>query len=291
MEQQVSIQLSPLARATALSRFAKRLPIINQETADAAGIELNNLKVLRDDMRRILKNETDPLMLVVDAAKEKYSPAIRVVDGTMATLRQKIGEFALQQQRIAAAARAEADARIAAITAEANAKLAASQARFDREQESVAAEAASARPAAVEVPSEADLFAQPDHVNVVDEDAAMAPDNGPHIAESAPSAAQVAAQAEAVAIAQAADDAVARELACLPTAKVSGVRTTGRLDFKVIDMHALVKFVAANPEHLALLTTSTTAIRTVIKKMGLDTEIDGISVFDALTVITTGKPT
>jgi hypothetical protein len=285
----VSIQLSPLARATALSRFAKRLPIINQETADAAGIELNNLKVLRDDMRRILKSETDPLMVVVDAAKAKYSPAIRVVDETMTALRQKIGGFALQQQRIAAVARAEADARIAAITAEANAKLAAAQARFDREQESAAAEAACARPAAAEPPSEADLFAQPDH-HAAGEDAAMAPDDGRHIADSAPSAAHEAAQAEAVAIAQAADDAVARELACLPTAKVSGVRTTGRLDFRLDDLLAVVRFVNQNPEYINLLSLSITAVRAEIKKTGLDTKIDGISVFDALTVITTGKP-
>jgi hypothetical protein len=125
---------------------------------------------------------------------------------------------------------------------------------------------------------------------VAGENVATVPDSGPRIAESAPSAAHVAARAEAAAIAQASDDAVARELACLPTAKVSGVRTTGRLDFRLDDLLAVVRFVNQNPEYINLLSLSITAVRAEIKKTGLDTKIDGISVFDALTVITTGKP-
>lgn len=286
-------QLSPMARATALARFAKRLPINDQATANAAGLELNHLKVLRDDMRGVMKSVTDPLKAQIDAEKAKYGPAITIVEETMTALRGKIGAYTIEQQRIATDARAAADARIAAINAAAEAEMAAAQAKF---RARAAAEAEAARP--VEAPASA--IEEPASLGMTDAEPPAElggdlfhadPVDTPAEVEQQPvqSAAEAELVATAAAIAQKADDAAQMELANLPSAKVTGIRTTGRLDFRLDDLLAVVRFVNLHPEHIGLLALSITAVRAEIKKTGLDTKIDGITVFPANTVITTGK--
>lgn len=87
------------------------------------------------------------------------------------------------------------------------------------------------------------------------------------------------AQSEAQAAASTAQMVVAPVLMVAPT-KVSGISTSKKLDFKVTDLHALIKHVAEHPELINLVTEDNVKLRAYVKGVGLACKLPGVHVFE-----------
>lgn len=62
--------------------------------------------------------------------------------------------------------------------------------------------------------------------------------------------------------------------------KVAGISTSKKLDFEVVDLHALVKHIAAQPELLALLCADSVKLRAYVKGLGTACALPGVRVFE-----------
>lgn len=66
----------------------------------------------------------------------------------------------------------------------------------------------------------------------------------------------------------------------VPAAKFKGISTSTRLDFEIVDLHALVRHVAQRPELLALLRADDVKLRAYVKGLGMAAQLPGVRVFE-----------
>lgn len=116
---------------------------------------------------------------------------------------------------------------------------------------------------------------------------------------------EAAAAAQAVADAEAAGNATAAELAraeeqrkqaevqaattaalvvtapvAIAPVKTAGISTSKKVDFEVVDLHALVKHIAENPELINLLIADSIKLRAYVRGVGTACRLPGVRVFD-----------
>lgn len=116
---------------------------------------------------------------------------------------------------------------------------------------------------------------------------------------------EAAAAAQAVADAEAAGNAAAAELAraeeqrkqaevqaattaalvvtapvAIAPVKTAGISTSKKVDFEVVDLHALVRHIAQNPELINLLVADSIKLRAYVRGVGTACRLPGVRVFD-----------
>jgi hypothetical protein len=62
--------------------------------------------------------------------------------------------------------------------------------------------------------------------------------------------------------------------------KVAGVKTTTKIDYEVVDLHALVKHVAEHPELLNMLMFDSMRVRNYVMGLGMACQLPGVRVFE-----------
>ena len=67
-------------------------------------------------------------------------------------------------------------------------------------------------------------------------------------------------------------------------AKVSGISTSKTVDFEVVDLHALIKHVAAHPELITLLMADSVKLRAQVRATGMNTALPGVRVYQKATM-------
>lgn len=73
------------------------------------------------------------------------------------------------------------------------------------------------------------------------------------------------------------------------TPKIAGIVHRDNWSARVTDLKALVKYVAAHPEHLNLLQPNTTALNQLAKAMKTNLKVDGVQAFNAPVVAAGGR--
>jgi len=62
--------------------------------------------------------------------------------------------------------------------------------------------------------------------------------------------------------------------------KAAGISTSKKIEFEVVDLHALVKHIAAHPELIALVRQDDVKLRAYVKGLGLAAALPGVRVFE-----------
>lgn len=87
------------------------------------------------------------------------------------------------------------------------------------------------------------------------------------------------AQAEAQA-AEATSQMVVAPVVTVEKPAAKGISTAKKLDFEVVDLHALVKHVSAHPALLALVRADEVKLRAYVKGLGTACALPGVRVFE-----------
>jgi len=77
---------------------------------------------------------------------------------------------------------------------------------------------------------------------------------------------------------------VAAPVAAPAPPAVKGISTSTTIDFEVVDLHALVKHIAAHPELVNLITADSVKIRAYVRGLGMATNLPGVNIFQKQTL-------
>lgn len=94
---------------------------------------------------------------------------------------------------------------------------------------------------------------------------------------------------EAMVKQQVAEMIVAAPPAVAEPAKVAGVSVRSTVDFEVVDLHALVRHIAAHPELVALLTVDSVKLRAYVRGLGTACQLPGVHVFEKASLAASRK--
>jgi colicin import membrane protein len=153
---------------------------------------------------------------------------------------------------------------------------------YDQEQERIAAEArrkAEEAAAAERRRLEEEAAARKREADAQAAAAAKAQAEGNAQAAALATAAAQRAQAEAQAAA-ATSQMVIAPVVSVEKPKAAGISTTKKVDFEVIDLHALTKHVAQHPELLNLLQPDSVKLRAYVRGLGMACALPGVRVFE-----------
>jgi len=242
---------------------AQSFVVDSPEMFEAAGDDLRaimGLKKAVEDKRTAI---TQPLNQVLRAVNDLFRPAGQYLEQAERVLKGSMLAYQQEQQRIADEARRQAEEQ-ARIERE-------KQAAIQREQEANAREAAAA---AEKAEREAAAARAAGNAEVAEKAQAEARQQA-EVAQTATIEAQAAEQTAAVLTMP----AVVQE-----APRVAGISTSKTVDFEVVDLHALVRYVAEHPEHVGLLAPDTVRLRAQVKATGLKTALPGVRVFPKSTM-------
>lgn len=232
-------------RAQQALAFIQDFQIDSPETYSLAADELRAIKARANSLEEQRTGITGPINNALKAINALFRGPADLLSQAERTLKGKMLAWDQEQERIAAEARRKAEEAAAAERK----RLADEAAAREREAQEQAAAAAAAAAAGDE------------------QTAAMA------------QAAAARAQAEAQTAAATSQMVVAPVIA-VEKPKAAGISTSKKLDFEVVDLHALVKHVAEHPELLALLRTDDVKLRAYVKGLGLAAALPGVRVFE-----------
>lgn len=225
--------------------FIQSFEIDSQETYSLAADELRAIKTRAAAIEEQRTGITGPINKALKAINDLFRGPADLLSQAERTLKGKMLAWDQEQERIAAEKR-----RIAEVAAAAERKrLADEAAARQREAEAQAAAAAAATAAG-------------------DAQAAQ-------LAQAAAERAQAEAQTAA-----ATSQMVVAPVVAIEKPKASGISTSKKIDYEVVDLHALVKHVAAHPELIALLRADDVKLRAYVKGLGLAAALPGVRVFE-----------
>ena len=260
-------------RAQSALAFIQEFQIATAEDYSLAADELKSIKARANKIEEQRTAITGPINKALKAINDLFRGPADLLAQAERTLKGKMLSWDQEQERIAAEQRRRAE-EAAAVERR---RLEAEAAERQRQAE----EQARAAEAAARAQREAEAAAA----------AAVAAGN----AEAAAKAQREAdAQGQAAALAQAAtqraqaDAAVAAETSqmviAMPTqvekAKASGISTSKKLDFEVVDVLLLVQHIAAHPELVTLVAVDSVKLRAYVKAMGKACALPGVRVFE-----------
>lgn len=233
------------ARAQQALNFIQSFQVDSVETYGLAADELRAIKLRASAIEAQRTSITGPLNKVLTAVNNMFrGPAELLAQGER-ILKGKMLAWDHEQERIAAELRRKAEEAAALERRRLEEEAAARQ----REAEAQAAVAAAA---AAKGDTQAAELAQSnaDRANAQSQEAAITA----QLVVAAPPAIEVA--------------------------KVKGISTSTKVDFEIVDLHALVKHIAANPQLLALVTADSVKLRAYVKGLGTACQLPGVRVFE-----------
>lgn len=233
------------ARASQALAFVQSFEIASTEDYGLAADELRAIKVRANKLEEQRTSITGPINKALKAVNDLFrAPAEFLAQGER-VLKSKMLAWDQEQERIAAIERRKAE-EIAAAERRKLEEQAAEQRRQAEEQAALAQKA---------------------------------------IAEGNAQAAQLAQANADRAHAQSQESATTAQLVTaapitVDKAKASGISTSKKVDFEVVDLHALVKHVAANPQLLALVIADSVKLRAYVKGLGMACQLPGVRVYE-----------
>lgn len=230
--------------------FIKAFEITCAEDYAMAADELKAIKAKANTLEDQRTSITGPINKALKAINDLFRGPAALLEEAERTLKGKMLAWDQEQRRIAEEARRKAEAEAAAERQ----RLADEAAARQRDAEAQAAAAAKAK---AEGDAQAAALAQ---------------------------AQAERAQAEAAAAANTAQMVVAAPVAAPEPAKVKGISTATKIDFEVVDMHALVKHIAERPELLALVRADDVKLRAYVRGLGVSCNLPGVRVFEQHTL-------
>lgn len=233
-------------RAQRALAFIRELSITDADEYALAAEELRAIKARAAKLEEQRTGITRPLSEVLRRINDLFRGPSELLTEAERTLKGKMLAYDQEQARIAAEARRKAE-EAAAIE---RARLAQEAAARQRE---AADQAAAAERAKAEGDTQAAELAR---------------------------AAAIRAQSEAAAAATTAQLVTAAPAAPEPVAKVKGIATVSKIDFEVVDLHALVRHIAERPELLALIQPDNVKLRAYVRGLGTACVLPGVRVFE-----------
>jgi hypothetical protein len=235
-------------RAQRALKFIEAFEIACAEDYGMAADELKAIKAKSKTLEDQRTGITGPINTALKAINNLFRGPTELLDEAERALKAKMIAWDQEQRRIADEARRKAEA-----DAEAERqRLAAEAAQRQREAQEQAAAAAAAA-AAGDAQAAAVATAQAER-----------------------------AHAESAAVAAAAQMVVAAAPAEQP--KVRGISTSTKVEFKVEDLHALVRHIAATPELINLLVADEVKLRAYVRGLGSACNLPGVRVYTSQTL-------
>ena len=233
-------------RAQQALAFIDGFVVDSDETFALAGDELKAIKARANALEEQRTGITGPINKALKAINDLFRGPAQLLERAEAALKGKMLTYQQAQEAKAAELRRQAEEAARAERRRLEEEAAARQ----REAEAQAAAAAAAQAA-----------------------------GDAQAAQLATAAAQ-RAQSEAAAAATVAQVLTAPVLPVAAAPKVSGISTSTRLDFEVVDLHALVRHIAEHPELLNLVLADTVRLRNYVKGLGTACKLPGVRVFE-----------
>jgi hypothetical protein len=233
-------------RAQQALAFIEKFQVTDAESYQLAAEELQAIKTRANALEAQRTGITGPINKALKAINDLFRGPADLLERAEQLLKGKMLAYNREQERLAAEERRKAE-EAAAAERKRLADEAAARQREAEEQQRAAAEAKAKGDA--------------------------------QAAELAAAAAQ-RAQAEAHAVATTAQMVVAAPVTTIAPAKAKGITTTTKVEFEVVDLHALVKHVAANPELINLLQADSVKLRAYVRGLGLSCSLPGVRVFE-----------
>ena len=232
-------------RAQQALSFIQSFEIDSQETYSLAADELRAIKTRAAAIEEQRTGITGPINKALKAINDLFRGPADLLAQAERTLKGKMLAWDQEQERIAAEKRRIAEAAAAAERQ----RLADEAAARQREADAQAAAAAAATAAG-------------------DAQAAQ-------LAQAAAERAQAEAQTAA-----ATSQMVVAPVVQIEKPKAAGISTSKKIEFEVVDLHALVKHIAAHPELIALVRQDDVKLRAYVKGLGLAAALPGVRVFE-----------
>lgn len=233
------------ARAQQMLAFVQTFQITTIEDYGLAADELRAVKGRAAKLEEQRTSITGPINAGLKAINNLFRTPADLLAQCERILKSKLIDFDREQERIAAELRRKAEEAAALERRRLEEEAAARQ----READALAAAAAAA--AAKGDQQAADLAqANADRANAQSQEAAITA----QLVVAAPPAVEIA--------------------------KVKGISTSTKVDFEVVDLHSLIKHVAANPQLLALVRADEIKLRAYVKGLGTACELPGVRVFE-----------
>lgn len=260
-------------------KMAESFVVTSQDDYELAAGELSSVKAKCKALEEKRKSLVDPLNKVVKGINDLFRSPLAMLERAEAAIKGSMLTYSEAQAKIAAEARRQAEA-IAAAERKRLEDEARAIAAAERERQRIADEAARKEQARIAEESAAAVRAgNAAAFAKAQAEAAQAAD-AKRVQDEI--AAQAAAQAEATLRATA--QVITAAAVPVAVSKVQGVSTAKSIDFEVTDMLALVKHVAAHPEHIGLLKSDDVKIRQITKALGMSCNIGGIRIFEKTTL-------
>lgn len=233
------------ARAQGALGFIQSFTIASVEDYGLAADELRAIKVRANTLEKQRTAITGPINAGLKAINDLFRGPGELLAQGERILKSKMLAWDQEQERLAAIERRRAEEVAAAARKKLEDEAAARQAEADKQAEL-------ARKAIAAGDEQAAALAQSnaDRANSESQEAAIT--------------AQLVVAAPAVATIE----------------KTKGISTSKKVDFEVIDLHALVKHISAHPELLALVIADSVKLRAYVKGLGLACNLPGVRVFE-----------
>lgn len=261
------------SRAERALTFIEQFEIATAEDYALAADELKSIKTRANQIEAQRTSITGPLNQALKAINALFGGPARLLDQAEIILKRKMLAWQQEQERIAAAERAKAEAAAAAERKRLADEAAARQA--EAEAQARAAEAAAKAQAQAQAAAEAAQAAGDAQAAAAAQREAQAQAQTAQLAQ----AATQRAQAEAATATTTAQLVVAAPVVA-PVAKTAGISTAKKLDFEVVDLHALVKHIAQHPELLSLLSPDSVRLRAYVRGLGTACALPGVRVVE-----------
>lgn len=232
-------------RAQQALSYIQSFQIDSVETYGFAADELKAIKSKANAIEEQRTAITGPINKALKAINDLFRGPTELLSQAERTIKSKMLAWDQEQERVAAEARRRAEEAAAAERKRLEAEAA------ERQREA-AAQAAAAAAAAAKGDEQAASLAQAN-------------------AQRALSQAQAAAETSQMVIAP---------VVTVERAKAAGISTSKKIDFEVVDLHALVKHVAAHPELINLMQADSIKLRAYVKGVGTACALPGVRVFE-----------
>lgn len=232
-------------RAQSALGFIQSFTITSAEDYGFAADELRSIKAKANTLEDQRTAITGPINKGLKAINDMFRGPGELLAQAERVIKGKMLAWDQEQERLAAIERRRAEEIAAAARKKLEEEAAARQAEADK-QTAIAAKAA----AAGDEQAAALAQSNADRANSESQEAAIS--------------AQLVVAAPAVATIE----------------KTKGISTSKKVDFEVVDLHALVKHVAERPELLALIVADSVKLRAYVKGLGLACQLPGVRVFE-----------
>jgi hypothetical protein len=234
-------------------RMAQSFTITCQEDYELAGEELRAVKAKLDAMEAKRVSVAGPLHKAWTALNALFKEPMQELDAAQTALKGVM--LAWHQKK-------EEEARLARVEAE---RIAAAERKRLED---------AARQLELEAKYAADLLA---------DEANSASEAGDDLAAAqckAEAAQVIEAAASEVAVMNFTASVMSAPVVPISSAKAKGASVSTTVAYEIVDMHALVKHIAANPTLVGLVIEDSVKMRNYVKGLGLNTALPGVRVFN-----------